>query len=170
MNLVFKTIRRHLQEHENYLKCFYSHAVQVEGWFKGELLLLLENMKAERKIIGFDREIPSLKRKKIDLAIDLKDGRHWVELKHWFIGTQKGNKWRLKDYSLEDELRKFRAINVGNNGWILVICTHNPGSKEWATYIDNFNKDYPPWKLIAKTSPRNYPKTYFLGVLQVAGL
>ena len=37
------------------LKCFSKYGVQVEGWFKGELLHFLHREKKVGKIVDFDR-------------------------------------------------------------------------------------------------------------------
>ena len=68
------------------LRCFCDRGVQVEGWFKGEMLAFLERERAD-----FDREVKiGPDRKKIDFQVTLLSEPARIELKHWLIGNQKG--------------------------------------------------------------------------------
>jgi hypothetical protein len=169
---VFDALRLHLKNHLERLECFGKYEFQAEGWLKTEWMTLLEQMRGRGQIIGLDREVVAEGRMKIDLAVDLPDGRHWIELKHWYIGHQKGQRWRPIDFiaELEQECKKFGVVGAGARGWIAALCTLNPGHKEWADAIANFNRVYAPLSLTSSDRPTDYPASYFLGVLKVAGI
>ena len=88
---LFDGLRGHLRARSDQLDCFGKYEFQAEAWLKGEWILVLDKMKAQGQIHGFDREVKAKSKKRIDLAVDLDDGRHWIELKHWFLGRQKGS-------------------------------------------------------------------------------
>lgn len=64
----------------------------MEGWLKGEMLLVLDGLVQGGHIAGLDREVkvgPG-QRKRIDLRVDVQGMSHWLELKHWLVGRQRG--------------------------------------------------------------------------------
>ena len=168
MKTIIEALRIHLDAVEDRLDCFSRYEVQVEAWLKGEILTFLDRLKRDRRIAGFDREV-SINGGKIDLAIDVGSVRHWVELKHWLIGRQKGAKWRATAYvdGLENEVAKLADVKAAKNGWILALCTKNPGPQDWTALVDKFNKDHAPARIVPRSIPEDYPETYFLGLLQV---
>jgi len=169
---VLDVLRQHLCGHRDRLECFGRHEFQAEGWLKAEWLAVLDDMRSQGHIAGVDREVKATGKRKVDLAVDLADGRHWVELKHWCIGKQKDNIWRPIDYisELENECEKFKALRAGDRAWVAALCTINPGVNAWVAAVRQFNRDYAPWRLRPIDTPRDYPTSYFLGVLQVRGL
>ena len=168
MKKLLAEINDHFRMLESRLQCFSSNEVQVEAWFKGEMLFLLEQLKGKKFIKDFKAEVPAMGRKKIDIWINFQAGQNWVELKHWLIGTQKGNRWRAVDYvyDLENKFKKFDAVDAGSHGYVLVLCTENPGEEAWDMAIQKFNANCKPMRLVPCSSVFNYPKSYFLGLLQ----
>lgn len=88
---------QHLNGLQDRLQSFCRHGVQLEGWFKGELLTLFDRLQAERIIGDLDREV-RLGNGRIDLHLTLEDGAHWVELKQWLVGIQRGTRYGPSDY------------------------------------------------------------------------
>lgn len=155
------------------LACFHRQEVQVESWVKGECLFLLERLRGAGRILAFEREVKTgIGRKKIDLTIDTRKGRQWLELKHWLIGEQKGVQWGVAAYvsSLDEEFQKFEAVKAGNHAWVLAVCTANPGEEYWRRAIRDFNAANKLWKLVPRSSPSEYPKSHYLGLLHFQGL
>ncbi len=169
---VFDALRQHLRAHVDRLECFGRYQFQAEGWLKAEWMSVLDQLKDSGQVQRLDREVSVKGQKKIDLALDLDDGRHWIELKHWFMGEQKGQRWGPRDYisELENECAKFATARAGERAWVLALCTRNPGSAAWLSAIREFNRDYSPWHLRSLDDPKRYPGNYFLGVLHVRGL
>ena len=171
MKALVSALSDHLEVLVDRLECFSRYEVQVEAWFKGEMLAFLGRMKITGRIVGFEREV-SVGRKKIDFAIDVASGRHWVELKHWLIGYQKGDKWRPVDYVdwLKPDVERLKAVQAGDRAWILVFCTANPGEEGWTAFLRKFDEKYSPLRLVPHSSPKDYPDSYFLGLLQLRGM
>jgi len=173
MENLLRDVLAHFSQLENRLRIFAQQEVQLEGWFKGECLFLLEQLKSRGRITDFNREVPTnLGKRKIDITVELDDKHHWVELKHWYVGAQKGVVWGPRDYidSLENECQKFEAMQTSGRAWVLVFCTPNPGGDLWKEAIRYFNREYVPWKLVGKTDPADYPRTYFIGLIECKGL
>ena len=172
MKQILKRVKKRFRSLEDRFDCFIRYEFQVEGWLKGELITVLDKMQKKREIVGFDREVTCVGKKRIDLAVDREDGRIWIELKHWLIGEQSGTNWQPKDYVLElsHEFEKLEAAGAGENAWIAVLCTRNPGWRAWEEGIEKFNKENEPWTLEAFDNPNNYPKSWYFGVLKVRGL
>ena len=169
---VFDAIRSHLRNVEDRLECFSRYEFQAEGWLKGELVALFHGMKSRREILDFNREIATDGEGRIDLAVDLSSGRHWLELKHWLIGRQKDQTWNPKDYvwDLENEIRKFTAVRAGKRAWVAVLCTRNPGVETWSDALRDFNAENTPQALACEDDPSTYPGSYFLGIIHATGL
>ena len=77
---------------KEYLKLFSRLQIQIEGWFRGELMNYLDgpdhNMTTEnREVLLNDKE-----RKKADLKVEFDKKPYWIELKHLLVENQKGNK------------------------------------------------------------------------------
>jgi hypothetical protein len=172
MKQILKRVRQRFRKMEDRFDCFSRHELQVEGWLLGELITLLDKMQKKREIIGFDREITTVGNKRIDLAIDHKDARIWIELKHWLIGEQSGENWLPKDYvrELSHEFEKLEEARAGENGWIVVLCTRNPGQRAWEEGIRKFNDEFKPWALEAIDNPNDFSKKWYFGALKARGL
>jgi hypothetical protein len=169
---VFEALREHLASEAAQLGCFGRYEFQSEGWLKAEWIGVLDRLRARGSVLGFDREIkrPGAK-KMIDLAVDMPGNRHWIELKHWCVGSQRGQTWRPRDFifDLEREFGKFCAVPPTDPCWIAVLCTPNPGPELWADALDSFNIENRPWSLTTSDQPRDYPAAYFLAVLRADG-
>lgn len=171
INEVFDVLREHLRSRPDQLACFAKYEFQAEAWLKAEWIRVLDALKTSHRILDLDREIKKNK-KLIDLAVNLDDGRHWIELKHWYLGRQKGQVWRPRDFifELEKEFEKFDDVEAGNRGWIAALCTNNPGATAWESALDEFNRDNAPWRVEPVDRPTDYPPSYFLGLLHGQGL
>lgn len=166
---VFKVLRQHLLNHSSQLKCFVRYEFQDEGWLKAEWIAVLDELRNRNHIYKLDREVKIKGKKMIDLTLDLDDGRHWIELKHWFIEKQKGYLWRPTDsiYDLENECKKFISVKGNGQTWIAALCSPNPRPHAWLTAIRQFNQYYTRWRLRIIDNPKSYPDYYFLDLLQV---
>lgn len=169
---VFEEMKKHILSHSDRLECFREYEFQSEGWVKTELLMLLDDLYRKGHIGKPDREVKAKGFSKIDLLINTNNEKHWVELKHYYVGNQKGKRWRVIDFidDLESECAKFKAVGAGGNAWIFALCTVNPGNDGWQSSINRFNNVNKPVHLVSKTNPTDFPKNYFIGVLKVGGL
>lgn len=161
----------------SYFETFTKHGVQVEGWFKGELLNFLEN-KNPVGIIGFEREYSiGIGRRKVDFVLETEGNglprRVLVEIKHWLIGFQKGIRWSANSYfgdtssvGIEPDVEKLSKLKE-DGMFVLIFATSNPGENDWESGIRKFNSKFAPLKVKALTSPIDYPPTFFLGLLKL---
>ena len=169
-----------LNSHSKYLEIFCNYGVQLEGWFKGELLSYFHEQKNTHRISDFDREVLCGQgKKKIDFRIDIYSGNigevHWIEVKHWLIGYQKGTKYNVNSYftdrstvGIVDDVNKLTAI-VNGQKYLLIITTSNPGKDMWNQGVLNFIKKFKIPHLTSLTDPSDFPPSYFLGLLYLSG-
>ena len=154
------------------LECFCSYGVQLEGWLKGELLYFLDAEKAEGRLYDFDREVSfGQGRRKIDIKITGENGiATWMELKHWLIGYQKGQKYDAGFYfrdptsvGIKPDVEKLN-LTAGNK-FVLTLATANPGTKDWFGGVDAFNRKFSPLRISPVTDLADFQAEYFLGLL-----
>jgi hypothetical protein len=169
---IFEEMKKLILSHSDRMEIFRKYEFQSEGWIKTELLALLDDIYCKGHIGKPDKEVKANGFSKIDLVVNLHNEKHWIELKHYYVGKQKGQRWRVIDFidDLEAECAKFKAVSAGDNAWILALCTVNPGNDDWQASIDRFNKNNKPVQLVSKTNPVDFPESYFIGVLNVGGL
>ncbi len=163
----------YLKQRQAPLICFTSLGVQVEGWFKGELLTFLSHEVQQQRITSFDREVKTGHgRKRVDATISFSaHDRSWVELKHHHIGMQGGVSynatWYLRDTAngILADVKKLTAIN-SKSQYVLILSTVNPGSADWQTAVAAFNTKFDHC-VMSLTDPSDFPDTFFLGLLHV---
>lgn len=110
----FDALRQHLGKRTACLKSFAHYEYQSEGWLKAESIALFDQLKRSHQILAVDREVTVKGQSKIDLTVQVGRARHWIELKHWYAGHQKGQQWRPVDFisELESECEKFEAVRA----------------------------------------------------------
>lgn len=169
---IFEEMKKHVLSHSDQFECFIKYEFQSEGWLKTELLILLDSLYGKGNIGKPDREVKAKGLSKIDLLVNINNEKHYVELKHYYVGKQKGQRWRVIDFidDLEAECGKFKAVGAGDKAWIFALCTINPGNDDWQKSIDRFNNSNNPVRLYSKTNPDDFPENYFIGILNVGGL
>ena len=179
LELLIADFKKTLDNHEELLGSFCRHGVQLEGWLKGELLHLLDNERKQKIIVDFDREVALGKEiGKVDLRLTLSAPSGfidaWTELKYWLIGHQRGSSYNASFYfgdptsvGISVDARKLLRIPNGLK-YILVLTVANPGSDDWSTGVEKFNSKFSPLHLTSITDPKDFPESYFLGLLNVA--
>ena len=172
MKRLLPYLRSHFDALESRMVCFCEQGVQLEGWFKGELLFLLRQLAKDQIVRSFDREVPYFG-KKIDLQIE-SERRNWVELKYWLIGRQKQSSWGPSNYfrdtssvGIVGDVRKLLTCPAGDERWLLVLMSANPGCEKWQQGIAGFNERFQPFRIQSHTDPSQFPASYFLGLLEV---
>lgn len=170
--------RQILDRREGILKCFCDQGVQVEGWLKGELLYFLDLEQRAGRLAEFDREVAiGVGRKKVDLKLTFRSGAithpSWVEIKHWLIGYQRGQKYGAgfafgdpTSVGIKPDVEKLSYITTGGK-YILILATANPGTDEWSSGVDKFNHKFSHLRLDSLTTPEDFPGSFFLGLLSV---
>jgi hypothetical protein len=172
-NLLAK-IKTHFDILDDRLKCFSALGVQVEGWFKGELLFLLSKLKNEGLINAYDREI-KIKRGKIDLSINKNGSHHYIELKHWLCGYQRSNYLFTPSFYFPDhtsvgiikDVNKLISSRKRGDKWLLILVAKNPGDDNWQKGLCAFHQKFSNRKLISLSTPNDFSDSYFLGLLKI---
>ncbi len=177
MEALLPHLRQHFDGMVVKLDVFREKETQVEGWFKGELLAMFSILERIGVVSDVDREVMvdlgGGKRGKIDLRLTHEGRRHWIELKHWLVGKQKGQMWSCRAYLGDGELgprrdvEKLSTIPASEGAWTLFLATANPGPEDWARSIEHFNAKFGPLRLRAVTDPAEFPKEYFLELADV---
>ena len=179
LELLIADFKKTLDNHEELLGSFCRHGVQLEGWLKGELLYFLDNERKQKIIVDFDREVALGKEiGKVDLRLTLSAPSGfidaWTELKYWLIGHQRGSSYNASFYfgdptsvGISVDARKLLRIPNGLK-YILVLTVANPGSDDLSTGVEKFNSKFSPLHLTSITDPKDFPESYFLGLLNVA--
>jgi len=173
VNTILPRIKKHFDALQDRLLCFREQEVQVEGWFKGEMLFLLSGLKREGVIEGFGREAGNQQgRTKVDLTIALGGSTHWIELKHWLVGVERGARLDPPFYfgdptsvGIVKDFDKLVAVASEAPKWFLILLTGNPGSELWEKGLARFHRKFTPRKLLSLSTPKEFPAAYFLGLL-----
>ena len=104
------------EDKKDYLTLFSNLQIQIEGWFRGELMNYLKNEKV--KMTVEDREVPinNNNRRKVDLRIEANDEFYWVELKHILVGCQRNHIYELEFYFsnsayIDNDIKKLQEID-----------------------------------------------------------
>ena len=167
-------IAEHLAALPKRLDSFRELEYQSEGWLKTELLLALLGMKAGGLIEEFDREVSLATRQQVDVLIVAGGCRHWVELKHWLIGMQRGSHYATRFYftdkrgcSLMNDVRKLVRIDDDSRRWVLALLTTNPGEQDWRDGLAAYEARPDAIPLASRTDPSDFPNGFFLGLLEV---
>lgn len=183
-----------LADRQGILECFCDQESRIEGWLKGELLYFLDRAKKSGQLhdIGlrdFRREYKIGKRKgsmSFDLRLTDNGGSDiWIELKHWLAGQQNGSKRFPGSYltisgrdGILEDVQKLETRE--GRKYILVLSTSNPrefawrdGPNSWLNGVRDFNRKFYPnrisYPIDSLTNPRDFPSTFFLGLISVNG-
>ena len=116
-----------------YLMLFSDLQIQIEGWFRGELMNYLKNEKI--KMTVYNREVPinDNNRRKVDLRIEVNNEFYWIELKHILVGCQKNDIYKLEFYFsnnayIHNDIKKLQEIDKSNerqHGYSLAFISTN---------------------------------------------
>jgi hypothetical protein len=162
-------VKAHFNTTQSRLACFCELGFQTEGWFKGELLYLFSQLHRQGVIQELDREV-NVEGKKVDIRLRVNNEDHWIELKHWLIGKQKGTTYNPSFYfgdrtsvGITGDVNKLASLT--GHRWLLLLLTANPGMNAWEAGVEKFNIRFAPIRLESRTQPQMFPSTYFLGLL-----
>ena len=135
-----KNFNRYLIENKHeYLTLFSKLQIQIEGWFRGELMHYLKEINYELTPDNREIKIPNQgpkERKKVDFKIKINDEWCWIELKHILIGYQKSkdNRFKLLDYfmsnnsfSVTKDIEKLKKVNP-DPAYVLCFASVNDNS------------------------------------------
>ena len=173
INLIV-SIKEHFDKKQKYHKLFAESDSRVEGWYKGEMLFLLTELKREGKIVDFHRE-HKIKRRDvnsnymIDFKIDITSSKSvLVELKAICISQADGTPRNLNFYLGKDhvglvkDFKKLDKIDCPEEKYVVGFIYHIPSQKEWEAGLEKLNNSYMGWSCISNLSEAG--KDYFVSV------
>jgi hypothetical protein len=182
MICLIERFRKHLEVKEDALRSFCHRGVQVEGWFKGEMIAFLH-----KEGIHFDREVKfgsdKKDRKKIDFQVTLASQVTHIEMKHWLIGNQRGRSYNANWYFSQGRDAKGKALSngiqadfeklstIGGERYILIATTAKPSLHDWQNGVHIFNERALNHNSLSRiksvTDLGEYPDHFFLGLLHL---
>lgn len=143
------------QKHEH-LGIFANSDCRLEGWFKGELLVLFTRLRKSGVISEFEREanIPSGvpgKRIQVDFRVRIGAETHLCELKALCISQAAGTPRNLNFYFRDDhvgivkDFRKLEAI-AGRNKWLIAFVYPAPDRLVWERAVTSLPQGLRHWR------------------------
>jgi hypothetical protein len=167
---IFPAIREWFVAKEQYLRTFAALDSRLEGWFKGEMFVLLDELRRQRRIDSFDREkcvTRETGRIQIDFVVCLGGETHYCESKALCISQAAGTPRNLRFYLREDEvglirdLRKLSRLTGPGEKWILAFVYPNPLEK-WGESIAALPQDLRNWRCL--TRPDEFPPYLYIAL------
>ena len=86
----------------DYLMLFSDLQIQIEGWFRGELMNFLRNNNIDITVKNRESRINTNTRKKADFKLEFTNEIYWIKLKHLLVGYQLDSSFPLKFYFNDD--------------------------------------------------------------------
>lgn len=145
MECLLPEIEQWFAAKSEHLAVFAEADCRLEGWFKGELLVLLSRLQRRGVISGFERELnlplatPG-KRFQIDFKIQIGVEEHLCELKALCISQAAGTPRNLKFYFRDDhvglikDMRKLATLPAPNK-WLMAFVYPTPSIEAWSAAV-----------------------------------
>ena len=122
-----------IESKQEYLSLFSKLQIQIEGWFKGELMNYLDHHNIVMSTENREVRINDNSRRKVDLKIEIDNEFYWIELKHILVGYQKEQPLPLGFYFnkgtyISGDIEKLGLIEQSDkrqHGYSLVFISTN---------------------------------------------
>ena len=121
-----------------YLTLFSDLQIQIEGWFRGELMNFLGNNNIDITVKNRESRINTSTHKKADFKLEFTNEIYWIELKHLLVGYQIDSSFPLKFYFkdntyIDNDIKKLREVGHSDKKQYLYslafISTNYPYNK-----------------------------------------
>lgn len=138
------------------IKVFTDKDSAVEGWFKGELMVLFSGLQEESVLEDFKREckVSALKGRKTDFLLTLSDGRSVViEMK----AANQGRNFKAREFvegwndghSVVEDIKKLSPLGSDYDCYV-VAFVYPPISEgqedEWYAAVENLKELHSGWQ------------------------
>jgi hypothetical protein len=174
MDLIREDINAWFIKKELALRIFSEHDSRVEGWFKGELLLCLDDLRQKGRITSFEREFTLGARGwgkkdqlKIDFRIEIVQQVFLCELKALCISQTYGTARNLDFYfrknsavGLWKDFRKLESLPVQYTPWIISFIYPSPSEEKWCQTLRKWADSINDWT--CTESPANFPEYLYI--------
>ena len=122
----------------DYLTLFSDLQIQIEGWFRGELMKYFKEFGIKMTTENREVRVNIKEQKKVDLKIEINKEFHWIEIKHILVGRQKIGKFSLSFYFnsgtyIDNDINKLERVSEGvqkETKYCLVFLSSNSENKE----------------------------------------
>ena len=127
-----------IESKQEYLSLFSDLQIQIEGWFRGELMNFLRNNNIDITVENREIRINTRTHKKTDFKLEFTNEIYWIELKHLLVGYQLDSSFPLKFYFNDDtyidnDIKKLQEVDHSDKKQYLYslafISTNYPYNK-----------------------------------------
>lgn len=117
--------------------------VQVEGWFKGELIWLFTKLEEDRAVGSWTREsLTGNGLEKVDFKVEFADTTSAIEIKAALCGRQKGQMWRLRQYVNVTDIKRLVAIQADHR-YLVFFAYPAPEQSDWFAVVSGIGAKVP---------------------------
>ena len=166
---LFSFIDQHFLAKLEYCRLFAEAERQVEGWFKGELIYLLNSLKLDWEP---EASISSFGKKKIDFRITLDDGLFYLEIKALYHGLQRGQMVDIGIYFYKDDVgiwgdvQKLTSLREGR-GFCVLFIYPRPEIERWHKTLTIYGQRISPIVLREASEISTFPSELYIAKLEV---
>lgn len=151
VHAIFPYIREHFLAKEAHFRVFSQADSRLEGWFKGEMPVLLETHRAQGMIQSYERElnVPTpmgpKQRRQIDFRVRVGSRFYLCELKAMCTSQAAGTPRDLHFYLRDDDvgmikdLKQLPQLPVSDSLWLLAFVYPAPKLDEWDAALENIH-------------------------------
>jgi hypothetical protein len=153
---------------QEYFVAFAEADSRIEGWFKAEMIVLLNRLIQQGKLEKFEREFNIAQggqRNQIDFRLHIQGQAHLCELKAMCISQAAGTPRNLHFYFRDDhvgvikDFKKLDGLTSQEKKWALTFVYPSPVVNEWHNTITSLPNELKHWQCL--TQPQNYPTFAF---------
>ncbi len=118
--------------------------VQVEGWFKAELIWLFGELEKGGAVnLSWTRESPTGRGgEKVDFKVELANTVAVIEIKAALCGPQKGQKWKLRDYVCAEDISRLVGTQAASR-YLLCFAYPAPTRGDWPAVVSKIATKLP---------------------------
>lgn len=167
MERILPRIREHFLAKSEELNAFARQGTRVEGWFKGEMIVLLDRLKTQRLVDDFDREpclYPPNRKLQVDFRVTLAGALQLVQIRSLCITRPR----KLRSYFREDsdglpkDMWQLSEFGAPESKWVFTFIFPRPDVAEWQAATAGLPADLGRWTCV--TQPSDYPDHLFLSL------
>jgi hypothetical protein len=137
----------------------------AEGWYKGEMMLLLDALARDGTIEGWRADVPVTddKRQRCDFRIAAGGSALWLEVKTLVqpaqAATELGGLGKAAGFA--DDLVKLMRVREGQKG-VLLFIVPRPEPAQWADLLALYSRRIAPLGFEELTSVADYPEPLYV--------
>lgn len=141
----------------------------AEGWFKGELMLLVETLTKGGRIDGWRADVPITEdnRQRCDFRVVAGGQALWLEVKTLVHPGQVADSGvMMKGAGFADDLVKLMRVRDGEKG-VLLFVVPRPEPSQWADLLATYSRRIAPLGFRELSEIGSYPPALYVCKLEV---